>query len=270
MEFYKMNGLGNDYIYFDCVNNDHDIDRIIKNVSKLSDRNFGIGSDGVVLLLPSDKEADLRMRMFNCHDGSEAEMCGNAIRCVAQLAYKLGIANSDQKIETIPGIVEAEIIGGEDHLVKVKMFYPPKVATGSEHVISEGDEFEFTRVDIGNPHAIIKTFNVKSFEVQKYGEPIENNLKLFPERTNVEFYEEVSEGVVSMRVWERGSGETLACGTGACATAAAYRETMIDKLDEITVKMLGGDLTLIWNEEGFYMQGPTSFVFKGEIDLNNF
>jgi len=267
MKFFKMHGLGNDYIYFDCINNKYDTDQIIKNAVSLSHRNFGIGSDGVVLLLPSDK-ADVRMRMFNSLDGTEAEICGNAVRCISRLANRLGIMGDNGTVETIPGIVNAEIINDKVNSVKVKMFSPPKIVSDYETVESVDKTFSFIRVDVGNPHAVIFVSGIKDFEVKKYGQVIENNLKLFPNKTNVEFYEEAGRDVLSMRVWERGSGETLSCGTGACATAAAYRYKHNNNVDIVTVKMLGGDLRLIWEDGDFYMQGATSFVFEGEVELN--
>lgn len=267
MKFFKMHGLGNDYIYFDCINNKYDTSQIIKSVVSLSHRNFGIGSDGVVLLMPSDK-ADIRMRMFNSLDGTESEMCGNAVRCISRLANRLGIMGDNGTVETIPGIVNAEIINDKFNSVKVKMFYPPKIISDYEIVESVDKAFSFIRVDVGNPHAVICAASIEEFEVKKYGQVIENNLKLFPNKTNVEFYEEVGRDVLSMRVWERGSGETLSCGTGACATAAAYRYKQNNNVDIITVKMLGGDLCLTWEDGDFYMQGATSFVYEGEVDLN--
>jgi len=268
MEFYKLNGLGNDYIYFDCISNKFDVEAILKNVVKLSDRRFGIGSDGVILLLPSDK-ADVRMRMFNSFDGSEAQMCGNGARCVARLAYKLGLAKKNLTIEASPGVISAEVIEDELNSVRLKMFYPPKIADNMEEIKSVDMDYKFARVDVGNPHAVINVKDVKAFDVERYGKPIENNISIFPERTNVEFYEEIEKSVVSMRVWERGSGETLACGTGACATAAAYRKTYDNSINNVEVKMIGGNIKLIWEENDFYMQGGTNFVFSGDVDLNN-
>ncbi len=266
MEFYKLHGLGNDYIYVDCVTQQQDVASIVASVTELSDRRFGIGSDGVILLLPSDK-ADVRMRMFNCHDGSEAEMCGNGVRCVFKLANELGIVGDTGTVETIPGIVHGAM--AENDMVSVRLFSKPNILEINKAVTSTDKEFTFYNVNVGNPHAVINISGVADFDVEKYGKPIEKNLDLFPERTNVEFYEELSRGVVSMRVWERGSGETFACGTGACATAATYRDSLNNEIDEVTVKMLGGDLHLTWTEDGFYMKGGATLVFKGEVALNN-
>jgi len=268
MKFYKMHGLGNDYAYFDCISEKLDVNKIISKTVKLSDRHFGIGSDGAILLLPSDK-ADIRMRMFNSFDGSEAEMCGNGLRCTSRLAYKLGIVGKKFKVETIPGIFEVEIIEDALNSVKIKMAFPPKVNAEMEEVKSADRGFNFYRVSVGNPHAVIHINDaVKDFDVEKYGKPVENNLGLFPERTNTEFYEVEAEDILNMRVWERGSGETLACGTGACATAAAYRHSIGNSINKVTVKMRGGPLTLMWEGGDFYMQGGTSFVYTGEIDLD--
>lgn len=266
VKFYKMHGLGNDYIYFDCISEKINIDEILPIIPQLSDRNFGIGSDGVVFLLPSDK-ADIRMRMFNSHDSSEAEMCGNAARCISKLAYDLSITSNSLTLETIPGIIEAKIT---QNAVKLKMFSLPDISDTSEQVNSEDKVFDFHRVNVGNPHAVIKVEKTDSFDVEKYGKPIEENTKLFPQKTNVEFYEEISKDVVKMRVWERGSGETLACGTGACAAAATHRLVNNNDINEITVQMRGGDLKLSWVDNNFYMQGEARFVYEGIIDLDNF
>ncbi len=265
LKFYKLHGAGNNYIYFDCIDeNKESVDKIIDSVVEISDVNFGIGSDGVILLLDSDK-ANLKMRIFNA-DGSEAEMCGNGVRCCAKLANKLLLTADKAKIETGAGMVETEIIGDE---VRVKMFNPPKVFAQSEIVNVCGKVFDFHRVDMGNPHAVIFTKDVAKFDVEKYGKPIENSVTLFPDKTNVEFFEEVEEGVLNMRVWERGSGETLACGTGACATAGVYRLLNNNEYNEITVKMLGGDLKLSWGGDDFFMQGGATFVCEGIIDTDD-
>ncbi|MCV6599635.1 MAG: diaminopimelate epimerase [Alphaproteobacteria bacterium] len=264
MKFYKMHGLGNDYIYFDCISEKLPIEKIIQSTIQVSKRHTGIGSDGIVLILPSDK-ADIKMRMFNSIDGKEAEMCGNAVRCVSYLANKLNITKEAMTVETIPGIISSEII---EENVKVKMFYPPKVQDQEMPISSCDKNFDFNYVDVGNPHAVIRAENIDKLEIEKYGKPIENNTNTFPNKTNVEFYEEISKGILKMRVWERGSGETMACGTGACATAGAYR-LKNKECNEITVKMLGGDLQLLWQDNNFYMIGPAKFVFAGEIYLEN-
>ncbi|MDD4520129.1 MAG: diaminopimelate epimerase [Alphaproteobacteria bacterium] len=265
MKFYKMHGAGNDYVYIDGVSEKIDFEKCVSKVKVLSARRFGIGSDGVIFLLPSQK-ADLRMRMYNGEDGTEAEMCGNGIRCVMKLAFLLGLLPRKAVIETLPGLIEGEVL--DDENVKVKMFFPPKVSLEKEHVSSADKEFSFTRVNIGNPHAVIKEENISSFEVEKYGRPIENNLSLFPERTNVEFYEMLSKNKARMRVWERGSGETWACGTGASATAGViHQET---GLDEIEVEMRGGTLSFFFDGDDFYMQGPAKLVYVGEVDLEKF
>ena len=267
MKFYKMHGTGNDYIYFDGITAPIDVDLVVENIVKMSHRNFGIGSDGVVLLLPSDN-ADVLMRMFNCFDGSEAENCGNALRCIGRLAYELGIVDKHHTIENIVGdIVEAEVIDDEEDSVKIKMAFPPIVSEEQEQTPSADKNFNFYRVSVGNPHAVIKVDNVKDMDLEKYGNPIENNLDLFPERTNVEFYQPISEDTLCMRVWERGSGETLSCGTGTCATAAAYRHSIGNKVDKVTVKTKGGNITLTWEGDDFYMTGGATLVFSGDIEL---
>ena len=269
----KMHGCGNDYIY---INGFSEEVRSPEKLSvKMSNRHFGIGGDGIVLILPS-KTSDFRMRMFNA-DGSEAEMCGNAIRCVGKYVYDKHL--TDKKIltiETLAGIkvLDMKVIDDLVEEVTVDMGEPilipeliPVVAIENPvlkiQVPSKDKKFEFTCVSMGNPHAITFVKNTKDFEVEKYGRPVELN-PLFPKKTNVEFTQVVSRKEINMRVWERGSGETLACGTGACATlVACVLNGLTDR--EATLHLLGGDLYIRWDKatNHIFMTGPAEIVFKG-------
>ncbi len=277
MKFTKMHGLGNDYIYVDAISqkieNPNEISKFV------SDRHFGIGSDGLVLILPSDV-ADFKMRMFNS-DGSEAEMCGNAIRCVGKFVYDKKMTDkSTITIETLAGIkvLEMTIENGKVVLVKVDMGEPilkaeeipvlsEKHPVIDEEITAKDYCYNFTCVSMGNPHAITYIENVDEFPLEKIGPLFEIHEK-FPRKTNVEFVELIDKNTVKMRVWERGAGETLACGTGACAvlTASVLKGYVGRKA---TVKLLGGDLTIEWNEfdKHIYMTGPATTVFEGEIDI---
>ncbi|MBB6066662.1 diaminopimelate epimerase [Methanococcus maripaludis] len=277
MKFTKMHGLGNDYIYVDAISqkieNPNEISKFV------SDRHFGIGSDGLVLILPSDK-ADFKMRMFNS-DGSEAEMCGNAIRCVGKFVYDKKMTDkSTITIETLAGIkvLEMTIENGKVVLVKVDMGEPilkaeeipvlsKKHPVIDEKITAKDYCYNFTCVSMGNPHAITYIENVDEFPLEKIGPLFEIHEK-FPRKTNVEFVELIDKNTVKMRVWERGAGETLACGTGACAvlTASVLKGYVGRKA---TIKLLGGDLTIEWNEfdNHIYMTGPATTVFEGEIDI---
>ena len=275
IKFTKMHGLGNDYVYIDAIH------QKIQNISSLaqfvSNRNFGIGSDGLILICESEN-ADFKMRMFNS-DGSEAEMCGNGIRCVGKFVYDKGLTNKTTvKIETLAGIktLKLNTKEGKVETVKVDMGEPilkPElipVKAQEEPVKNvkievEGKEFELTCVSMGNPHAITIVDNVKDFEVEKYGKVIEID-ETFPKKTNVEFVKIMDKEHIKMRVWERGSGETLACGTGACATAVAcYLNNLTNR--HVFVQLLGGTLEIEWNEKDnhVYMTGPAVTVFEGEL-----
>ena len=277
IKFTKMHGLGNDYVYINCTK---ETGKVIDNPSELSkfvsDRHFGIGSDGLILICDSDI-ADFKMRMFN-YDGSEAEMCGNGIRCVGKFVYDNGLTNKEEvSIETLAGIkiLKLNIENGKVSTVRVDMGEPileaEKIPVISEEkpvknlvLKAEDREFKFTCVSMGNPHAITIVDNVKDFDIQKYG-PILENDSHFPRRSNIEFIELVDRNTVKMRVWERGAGETLACGTGACATAIACN--LNDYTDKnVTVELLGGPLKIEWNDDNhIYMTGPATTVFKGEL-----
>ena len=277
IKFTKMQGLGNDYVYMDAIH------QKIENESSLaqfvSNRHFGIGSDGLILICKSDV-ADFKMRMFNS-DGSEAEMCGNGIRCVGKFVYDKGLTDKTTvTIETLAGIktLELNTKDGKVETVKVDMGEPilnPKeipVISDEEPVKNlmleaEGRKFKFTCVSMGNPHAITEVEDTEKFDVEKYGKVLEID-KAFPNKTNVEFIQIVDKNHVKMRVWERGAGETLACGTGACATAVAcYLNGKTDR--NVEVELLGGKLYIEWNEENnhIYMTGPAVTVFEGMLEI---
>lgn len=277
MKFTKMHGIGNDYVYVNCF------EESVKNpaeVSKfVSDRHFGIGSDGLILISPS-AIADFRMNIYNA-DGSQAEMCGNGIRCVAKYVYDYGLTDKTEiSVETLAGIkyLRLQVENGKVASVEVNMGAPilePKeipVAVEESPVVNvpvevKGKIYHMTCVSMGNPHAIIFMNNVKDLDIAAIGPYFENHT-VFPKRTNTEFVEVLDRNTVNMRVWERGSDETLACGTGACATTVAC--ILNDKTEnEITVHLLGGDLKIRWDREAnqVYMTGPATVVFDGEITL---
>ena len=277
LQFTKMHGLGNDYVYMDAIN------QKIENRSELakfvSDRHFGIGSDGLILICPSEK-ADFRMQMFN-QDGSEAEMCGNGIRCVGKFVYDKGLTNKENiTVETLAGIKTLVMTAknGKIETARVDMgesiLEPEKIPVISNEnpvknlrLEEEGRNFTFTCVSMGNPHAV--TFieeDVNKFDICKYGAKLEVN-KAFPKKANIEFINVIDDKTLKMRVWERGAGETLACGTGACAvTVAAILNGYTERT--VTVHLLGGDLKIEWskNDNHVYMTGPATTVFEGKID----
>ena len=277
MKFTKMHGIGNDYVYVNCF------EESVKNpaeVSKfVSDRHFGIGSDGLILISPS-AIADFRMNIYNA-DGSQAEMCGNGIRCVAKYVYDYGLTDKTEiSVETLAGIkyLRLQVENGKVASVEVNMGAPilePKeipVAVEESPVVNvpvevKGKIYNMTCVSMGKPHAIIFMNNVKDLDIAAIGPYFENHT-VFPKRTNTEFVEVLDRNTVNMRVWERGSDETLACGTGACATTVAC--ILNDKTEnEVTVHLLGGDLKIRWDREAnqVYMTGPATVVFDGEITL---
>ena len=277
MKFTKMQGLGNDYVYVNCM--EQMVEDAAETARRVSDRHFGIGSDGLILICPSDK-ADFEMRMYNA-DGSRGEMCGNGIRCVGKYVYDYGLTDKTSlSVETLGGIKHLflEVEGGKVSLVKVDMgpaiLEPEKIpvtAEGSrvvdEPLCVDGKTFRMTCVSMGNPHAVIYVDDVQGMDLEKTGPSFENHER-FPNRINTEFAHVLDRNTVEMRVWERGSGETLSCGTGACAVAVAsilngYTE------DQVTVRLLGGDLKIEWDREAnkVYMTGPAEVVFDGEIRL---
>ena len=277
MKFTKMQGLGNDYVYVNCM--EQMVEDAAETARRVSDRHFGIGSDGLILICPSDK-ADFEMRMYNA-DGSRGEMCGNGISCVGKYVYDYGLTDKTSlSVETLGGIKHLflEVEDGKVSLVKVDMgpaiLEPEKIPVTAEgsRVVDEplqvdGKTFRMTCVSMGNPHAVIYVDDVQGMDLEKTGPSFENHER-FPNRINTEFAHVLDRNTVEMRVWERGSGETLACGTGACAVAVAsilngYTE------DQVTVRLLGGDLKIEWDREAnkVYMTGPAEVVFDGEIRL---
>ena len=275
MKFTKMQGLGNDYVYVNCLKETiADPPALAK---KISDRHFGVGSDGLIMINPSDK-ADFEMEMYNA-DGSRAEMCGNGIRCVAKYVYDYGLTDKTRiSVETLAGIkyLDLTVENGKVSLVRVDMGRPilepeniPVQAEGSrvvdEPLTVDGKEYRMTCVSMGNPHAVIFVDqDVRKLPLEQIGPSFENHER-FPKRINTEFARVLDRRTVEMRVWERGSGETLACGTGTCATAVACVLNGLTE-DEITVHLLGGDLYIKWDREKdtVYMTGPAKTVFDGE------
>lgn len=274
-----MHGIGNDYVYVNCF------EETVENPERLSelisDRHFGIGSDGLVLIMPSDK-ADFRMRMFNA-DGSEGMMCGNATRCIGKYVYDNGMTDKTEiTLETKSGIKKLKLFpeNGKVKTVLVDMgkaiIKPaeiPVLADGEDFISRKievnGAEETVTCVSMGNPHCVIFTDkNVDDFELEKIGPSYENH-PLFPERINTEFANVIDSNTVKMRVWERGSGETWACGTGACATAvAACLNGHCKRDEEIRLMLRGGDLFITYKSDGtVLMRGPATTVFRGEIDI---
>ena len=273
MKFTKMHGAGNDYIYVDCFTEDVPRD-IARLAVAMSDRHKGIGADGLILIGPSEK-ADVRMRMFNA-DGSEAEMCGNGIRCVAKYAYDHGISRKDRlAVETGRGVLalQLETAQGKVSRVRVNMGQPilegakiPTTLTGDppvrQKLSAAGREFEVTCVSMGNPHCVTFVDDLNDDWVLRVGPEVERH-PAFPRRVNAEFIQLVSPGEFRMRVWERGSGETQACGTGACAAAVAG---VLAGLTErrVVAHLPGGDLELEWAPGGeVFLTGPAVEVFSG-------
>ena len=275
IKFTKMHGLGNDYVYMDAIH--QNIEKESSLAQFVSNRNFGIGSDGLILICKSEM-ADFKMRMFNA-DGSEAEMCGNGIRCVGKFVYDKGLTDKTEvTIETLAGVktLQLNVEKGKVKTVRVDMGEP--ILTPKEiPVIAEEEpvknlklkakdkEFTFTCVSMGNPHAITFVENTKAFDVETYGKILEVD-KAFPNKTNVEFIKVVDKNHINMRVWERGAGETLACGTGACASVVACCLNGLTE-NKVNVELLGGILEIEWNKEDkhVYMTGPAVTVFEGEL-----
>lgn len=270
-----MHGAGNDYIYMDAIS--QEIDNPSELAVKLSSRNFGIGSDGLVLILPSEV-CDFRMQMFNS-DGSEAEMCGNASRCVGKYVYDKGLtAKSEITLETGAGIKYITLLEGDSksRRVTVDMGEPilnPNlipVKAQVEPVLNlpldiDGKSWKITCVSMGNPHAVIFTTGIKDLDLPAIGPKFEKH-PIFPRKTNTEFIEVIDRQTLNMRVWERGAGETLACGTGACAAAvAAILNNYCDR--KIKIHLLGGDLEIEWSKENnhVYMTGEAVTVFEGQL-----
>lgn len=275
MKFTKMQGLGNDYLYVygEAPANISELSR------KLSERHFGAGADGMIYISKSTA-ADFKMRIFNA-DGSEAKMCGNGIRCVGKYVYDYGLTEKEHiSVETLAGIkyLDLTVEDGKVKLVKVDMGSPelvpeniPIVADGNrvidEPINVNGTEYRMTGVSMGNPHAVVYVEDVKGLDIETIGPAFENHER-FPNRVNTEFVKVLDRNTVEMRVWERGSGETMACGTGACAVAVACILNGFTE-DKVTVKLLGGDLQIEWDKEAdkIYMTGPAEVSFDGEINL---
>lgn len=281
MKFTKMHGIGNDYVYVNCF--EEKIEEPEKVSIFVSNRRFGIGSDGLILIMPSEV-ADFKMRMFNA-DGSEGMMCGNGTRCIGKYVYDNRLTDkTDITLETKSGIKKLKLFPGSDGKIKEvtvdmgKMITRPAdipiTADGenfiNQSVVVNGESWNMTCVSMGNPHAVIFTENIDNLDLEKTGPYFENH-SLFPERVNTEFVEKISKNHFRMRVWERGSGETLACGTGACAVAsAAVLNGYCCYNDEVTIDLRGGTLKIICREDGnVFMTGTATFVFNGEINLQN-
>lgn len=261
MRFTKMQGLGNDYVYLDCTKEmPQDLPAL---AVKVADRHFGIGSDGLICICPS-QTGDFRMQMFNA-DGSEGEMCGNGIRCVGKFVYDKGLTSkTDLTIETCAGLkkLKLQVEDGKVFQVTVDMGVPVPGETVTIQV--DGDDYELQKVSMGNPHAVTFMKEIEGLDLQRKGPGFEYH-PAFPERVNTEFVQVVDATHLKMRVWERGSGETLACGTGSCATLVAA--VLAGKAErKATIHLLGGDLQVYWDETDghIYMTGPAVTVFEGE------
>ncbi len=275
MKFTKMHGAGNDYVYVNCFKEEvKDPEGLARFVS---DRHFGVGSDGLILIRPSET-ADFQMDMYNA-DGSRGEMCGNGIRCVGKYVYDYGLTDrTDITVDTLAGIRTLNLTVEDGKVARVRVnMGAPVLEAGQIPVLSDtspvidspiqiGDkEYRMTCVSMGNPHAVVFTKDVKNLDIEKIG-PLFEHHPLFPNRVNTEFVEVIDRNNVNMRVWERGSGETLACGTGTCATLVACVLNGLTE-DNATVHLLGGDLMIEWDQkEGtVYMTGPAQVVFDGEL-----
>ena len=269
MDFTKMQGIGNDYVYVDCFKEQVKEPGAVARF--ISDRRFGIGSDGLILICPS-RIADCRMEMYNT-DGSQGKMCGNGIRCVGRYVYDHGLVPSDRRsltVETLAGVKELrlEVEEGKAVRLTVDMGKPSLTSEISESVTIERKEWNFTGIDVGNPHAVYFVEDTDSLDLEKMGPHFEYHERFMPDRVNSEFIRVIDRNHIQMRVWERGSGETWACGTGAAASAMAsilsgYTE------DEVTVSLRGGDLKIRLDRESghLFMTGPAAEVFHGSIDI---
>ena len=277
MKFTKMQGIGNDYVYVDCTK-ENKIENPAELSKKVSNRHFGIGSDGLILIENSNV-ADFKMAIYNA-DGSQAEMCGNGIRCVAKFVFDKGLTNKENiTIETLAGIKQLKLSTENGKVKKVRVdMGEPILEAKKIPVISDKNPvidlqlqaadktFTATCVSMGNPHAITFVNNVEEFDVEKYGKILEIK-KEFPKHSNIEFVELIDKNNIKMRVWERGSGETLACGTGSCASVVAC--ILNNKTErKVNVHLLGGTLEIEWNKQNnhVYMEGTAEIVFEGEIE----
>lgn len=275
MKFTKMQGCGNDYVYVNCF--EEKIENPQELAVKISNRNYGVGSDGLILIMPSEI-ADFKMRMFNW-DGSESEMCGNGIRCVGKFVHDKGLTDKTQvSIETLAGIKALNLHlnnNNETELLTVDMGEPileakdiPVIWNNESPVknlkIKAIDrEFVFTCVSMGNPHAVTFIDDTKDFDVNKYGPVLEKD-EHFPNKANIEFVQVINKNRLKMRVWERGAGETMACGTGTCATVVASIINNLCERKDVTVELLGGELKISWEDNNHvFMTGPAEFSFEG-------
>lgn len=277
--FTKMQGCGNDYIYFNCF------DQKINNPEglsvRLSDRHFGIGGDGIILVCPSDV-ADAKMRMFNL-DGSEGKMCGNGIRCVGKFLYDHNIVDTNKEtvtVETLSGIKTLKVYKKDGEVVRLRVdmgkaeLNPVNIPVAmdkdkvvDEPVVIDGKEYNITCVSMGNPHCVVFVNDVEGLDIENIGPKFEFD-ELFPERVNTEFVRVINDHTIKMRVWERGSGETWACGTGACAVAvAAVENGFCKKGEDITVQLRGGDLVINYTDDTVYMTGQAESVFDGTVEI---
>ena len=279
MKFTKMHGAGNDYVYIDCTKKELQNPSMISKY--ISDRHFGIGSDGLILIKSSDK-ADFFMEMYNA-DGSQGKMCGNGIRCVGKYVFDNGLTDKTTiKVDTLSGIKILDLIVEDGKVVraKVNMGAPILIAkdipviSDTEKMIAQdievnGKIYNMTCVSMGNPHAVVYVDSTNDLKLQEIGPYFEMHER-FPERINTEFIQVLDRQNLKMRVWERGSGETLACGTGACASLVA---TVLNGLceDSATLHLLGGDLKITWDRNAniVYLEGPATTVFTGEIDIDS-
>lgn len=279
LRFTKMQAYGNDYVYIDAINQElpNDLNELARFVSN---RHFGIGSDGLVLICPSTK-ADFRMRMFN-PDGTEAEMCGNAVRSVGKYVYDHKLTDKTTvKVETLGGIKTLELTIGEDGYVsniKANIGKPifdtkliPVNTSKAEFIMEDvkilDKTFKMSSLSWGNPHTVIFVDDVANFDVEKYGPAIEFNTDVFPKKTNVTFAEIVNPNYIKIREWERGTGETIGCGTG-CSTAVVIAHKLGLSSHKCTVEQIGGPLEIEYSDE-LYMKGPSNFVFESEIDVSH-
>ncbi len=257
MNFVKMHGIGNDYIFIDCTKKTIDDPKSISK--KLSNRNFGIGSDGLILICKSDI-ADFKMRIFNS-DGTEAEMCGNGIRCVGKYIHDYKLSNKDVlNIETLAGIKRIKLNIENDKVISIKVDMGKPIIEEKINLIINDKMFELIPVSMGNPHVVTIVDDLDNFDVAKYGKLISEN-NIFPNKTNVEFIKICDKSNINMRVYERGVGETLACGTGSCAAVAAcYKYNLTDKC--VNVNLKGGILKIDY-DDNIYMTGNATTVFTG-------
>ena len=278
MKFTKMHGCGNDYVYVNCF--EETIENPNETAKFVSDRHFGIGSDGMICIHPSDK-ADFRMAMYNS-DGTEGAMCGNGVRCIAKYVYDYGLTDKTTiTIETKGGIKELDLTVEDGKVTwvnvdmeapvleadKIPVIYDEEKKVIDKPVIVDGREYRITCVSMGNPHGVVFVDSVDDLDIEKLGPMFEHH-PMFPDRVNTEFIQVVDDHTIRMRVWERGAGETLACGPGACASA--YASYLNQKTgNKVLVHLLGGDLQIEYDEEKhtIFMKGPATKVFDGEIDL---